>query len=334
MSSISSNCKNVDRMHSLKELCKKALIAHIDRLRYMGTVPQYLVADVLAHCTVDQLETLEHYNPHIRTDNEGLWMSHCARKYKELAELQTNIAEGLAAPTKPWREMYWEMKRQDELRAQAIMDKVRLRTAEMEREKNARKIQITNKIPKKPAVSRAISSSSAQNRQRHSINSKNMSLMQRARMITRTQLSMIGKFQKSNHRPAVASSPPPPTSLHVCQISPAGSPGYSPPYLSSASPCSPPHSSGYSPPYVPETDGMGSNSYGRLSPTVSVKTKTPPNKRSLEESTPTTEAKKRRRRQEQHDDDADKHQNKKKPNPAAVATTESFFQVLAGNDDV
>ncbi|KAJ2059625.1 Elongin-A [Coemansia sp. S146] len=223
---------------SLKELCQRALVANIERIRHLGVTPQFLVADALAQCTPEQLDTLEHHNPHIVEDNERLWMSHCLRKHRDL---QKRLEDGTMGPVPSWRVLYWDMRRQDEIRAQEILQKVRVKSAAVER--NVRKIQLS-RVP-----AREIARGGRPGKQ-----AKEMSLVQRMRMDTIAQMEMMGagNWRRSGTRSDGRVS----ASRHM---SPAGSPAqspphsqsYSPPYFSSASSCSPPHSN-YSPPYVPE----------------------------------------------------------------------------------
>ncbi|KAJ2687383.1 Elongin-A [Coemansia spiralis] len=244
---------------SLKELCQRALVANIDRLRHLGVTPQFLVADALAQCTPEQLDTLEHHNPHIVRDNERLWMSHCLRKYRDL---QARIEDGAMEPVSSWRVLYWDMRRQDEARAQEILHKVRVKSAAIER--NVRKIQLT-RVPAREVIGRGGG--------RPGRPAKEVSLVQRVRMDTIAHMRMMGggSWWRSQSNPARSSLGG--SGTHSRQISPAVSPAqspphlqsYSPPYLSSASSCSPPHSS-YSPPYVPEISTSG----GDLSPVFDV----------------------------------------------------------------
>ncbi|KAJ2084155.1 Elongin-A [Coemansia sp. RSA 988] len=279
---------------SLKELCQRTLRANIGRIRHLGPVPQYLVAEVLAQCTVEQLEAVEHCNPHLIPDNEDLWMTHCTAKYAEMRQLQLDIDQGIASPVLSWRSQYWDMRRQDEIRAQQIMERVRSRTAEIERKRNARKIQ---QIP--ASVACGLRGKSAAASRQPSL-SKGASLMQHARMKAKAHIQMLGPSStpratgriqpnvsdarsppsQSVHAPklpAYASTSPSHTQpvrnalLYPAQPSPADSPAqsppyypssYSPPYFSSGSSCSPPHSS-YSPPYVPDE---GSRSHSDCAP--------------------------------------------------------------------
>ncbi|KAJ2644515.1 hypothetical protein GGF44_000579 [Coemansia sp. RSA 1694] len=248
-------------------------MANVERIRHLGVTPQFLVADALAQCTPEQLDTLEHHNPHIIGDNERLWMSHCLRKHREL---QPRLEDGTMDPVPSWRVLYWDMRRQDEIRAQEILQKVRVKAAAVERERSARKIQVS-RTPAREAMPRGS--------WRPSKRTRELSLVQRARIDTLAHMEMLGagsRQQRSVLQPTRVLAKPLPrgggTSVtHSQHVSPAGSPAQSPPHYSysqsysplyfssSASSCSPPHSS-YSPPHVPELSNSGNNGHGDASP--------------------------------------------------------------------
>ncbi|KAJ2910775.1 hypothetical protein GGI21_000516 [Coemansia aciculifera] len=172
------------------------------------------------------------------------------------------------------------MRRQDEIRAQEILQKVRMKAAAVERERSARRIQVSH-VPVREALPRE--------KGRSVKRSKDLSLVQRARIDTIAHMEMLGAGNRQ--RPAaqptrLPANLPPANSLspggrvsttHSRHVSPAVSPAqsppyygnsqsYSPPYFSLASSCSPPHSS-YSPPYVPELSTSNSgNGLGDSSP--------------------------------------------------------------------
>ncbi|KAJ2847871.1 hypothetical protein J3B02_004069, partial [Coemansia erecta] len=182
------------RISSLKELCQQKLMRHYESIRYLGTAPQFLVADALARCTPEQLENIELLNPQIREDNEPLWRLHCFKKYKDMDSLE-NV--GLAPGS--WREKFREMRLLDEMRAQEIMDRVRGKMAEVEKERNARKIRIT---------SVAAASASRKTRDgagaRASSTPKGLSLVQKARLETRAHMSMLRMTPSARKRPVDA----------------------------------------------------------------------------------------------------------------------------------
>ncbi|KAJ2742674.1 hypothetical protein GGI20_004315 [Coemansia sp. BCRC 34301] len=245
---------------SLKELCQRTLVSNVERIRHLGVTPQFLIADALAQCTPEQLGTLEHYNPHIVNDNERLWMSHCLRKHREL---RVRLEDGTMDPVPSWRALYWDMRRQDEIRAQEILQKVRVKAAAVERERSARKIQVS-RTHAKEVLPRGSWRPSKQPRE--------LSLVQRARIDTLAHMEMLGagRRQRSAKQSTLLPQGDRALTTHSRHESPAGSPAqspphynslqsYSPPYFSSASSCSPPHSS-YSPPYVPELGGNNGHS--------------------------------------------------------------------------
>ncbi|KAJ2709979.1 Elongin-A, partial [Coemansia spiralis] len=218
---MSRNVKDRPGVRPLRELCQRALMANIGRLRHLGWVPQYLVADALSQCTAEQLEAIEQHNPHIIADNEPLWMAHCAAKYKELRELQLAISSGAAPPVPSWRTAYWDMRRQDEIRAQQIMERVRTRTAEIERERDARKVRV---LPVSEARTRLRGAAA-----RPGAAAKGSTLVQHARIMTKAHMQMFQPAQS----PGRAQSPPPQPAMHRKHMSPSGSPAQSPPYNSS-----------------------------------------------------------------------------------------------------
>ncbi|KAJ1668125.1 hypothetical protein IW140_000709 [Coemansia sp. RSA 1813] len=281
------------RIPTLTALCQRAITANIQRIRRLGAVPQFLIYESLAQCTPEQLEAIESWNPHIIDDNEPLWATHCMQKYKTLKELYDNVAKGTARPVSSWRVLYHDMKRQDEVRAQEIMERVRVKTAALEKERNARKIQIARVKLRDPRHNRGPQrSGDAQVRQK----TAGASLLQRARQETKAHISMLSgsrghhwQHTKPSRQETLLKAAEPNNQLprghppgfrnisvtHAAQISPAGSPeqsppyqapACSPPYFSSASSCSPTHSayspthSAYSPPYVPELTNHAKNS--------------------------------------------------------------------------
>ncbi|KAI8323141.1 hypothetical protein GQ54DRAFT_296964 [Martensiomyces pterosporus] len=176
-------------------------------IRRLGIVPQYLVADALAMCTPKQLETIERFNPHIIEDNEPLWMAHCTRSYKELRELPENIAQGIAPPVPSWRRLYWEMKHQDEVRAQEIAQRVRNKVAEIERAKSSRKVRMT-KMPVSAMVSSGCGGGlkSRGGWGASGLHARNLSPFDRARIETKVHMSkMTNPVERRNPGAAVRS---------------------------------------------------------------------------------------------------------------------------------
>ncbi|KAJ2602525.1 hypothetical protein EV177_006802 [Coemansia sp. RSA 1804] len=279
------------RIPALTTICQRMVATNIQRIRHLGVVPQFLISEALSQCTPEQLETIEALNPHIIDDNDALWASHCRQKYTSLKALRDTMAEGPEQPVSSWRTLYFDMKRRDEQRAREIMERVREKTAALERERNSRKIQIT-RVPIREPRSRgsgAQRSGDAQLRQR----AAGTSLLQRARQEAKAHISMLGGPRSRNHQwpqpkaaadsgssiqkhPHIRTSVPRHSlASQTAHMSPSGSPEqspphhvqtYSPPYFSSASSCSPANSaysptySAYSPPYVPELTGNAETS--------------------------------------------------------------------------
>ncbi|KAJ2665176.1 hypothetical protein IWW48_000443 [Coemansia sp. RSA 1200] len=274
------------RIPALTTICQRMVATNIQRIRHLGVVPQFLISEALSQCTPEQLETIEALNPHIIDDNDALWATHCRQKYSSLKALRDSMAEGPEQPVSSWRTLYFDMKRRDEQRAREIIERVREKTAALERERNSRKIQIT-RVPIREPRSRgsgAQRSGDAQPRQR----AAGTPLLQRARQEAKAHISMLGGPRSRNHQwpqpktiadssSSIQKHPHMRTNMQrhslasqTAHMSPSGSPEqspphhvqtYSPPYFSSASSCSPANSaysptySAYSPPYVPELTG-------------------------------------------------------------------------------
>ncbi|KAJ1757141.1 hypothetical protein LPJ69_004529, partial [Coemansia sp. RSA 1752] len=226
---------------SLKDLCQRALRANVHRIRYLGCVPQHLVPDMLDQCTAEQLDRIEHYNPHIKLETDSLWQTLCTDKYPELRTLHEHIENGTVDGV-VWREQYWAMRRKTEERAQQIMQRVRNKTAEVERERSARRVKVAR--PSMRSSGRV---------------TRGASLMQEAWAKTRAHMQMLEPPRAAREYGCVG----PASRVQSRQGSPAQSPphrSYSPPYSSSSPSYSPPHSS-YSPPHVPDSAAYGRNSY-------------------------------------------------------------------------
>lgn len=84
------------KMPSLFELCTRVLMDNIDALEYTGGVPYMILKPVLDKCTADQLLILEHFNPYLIEDTDGLWNFHCQKEFR------TKKREEWES----WREMY------------------------------------------------------------------------------------------------------------------------------------------------------------------------------------------------------------------------------------
>ncbi|KAJ1743340.1 Elongin-A [Coemansia sp. RSA 1086] len=258
---------------SLKDLCVRTLRANVHRIGPLGTTPRFLISEVLEHCSAEQLERIEHFNPHIVPENDALWMAHGVDKYDELRELHNRIEQKLEPPVASWRTLYREAKRRSELRARQIMERVRRKTAEIERKHSARTIKVTRPIVHRGGrvAPRAESGSSLM----HDAWVKaraHMQMLERpcgsrnarprpfatqpAKQSAYTQPTKQPAYTQPTKQPAYTQPTKQPTHApYFRQTSPAGSPAQSPP-----SSYSPPHSS-YSPPHVPDACAYGTSSY-------------------------------------------------------------------------
>ncbi|XP_070533604.1 elongin-A-like [Ptychodera flava] len=94
----SGRARNIiyDHVPSLYDMCMRVLCDNIDALEDVGGIPYDILSPVLEKCTVDQLFTLEDYNPHFLEDTDQLWKRHCERDFRreEPDEFET------------WRELY------------------------------------------------------------------------------------------------------------------------------------------------------------------------------------------------------------------------------------
>ncbi|KAJ2475562.1 hypothetical protein IWW56_005364 [Coemansia sp. RSA 2131] len=212
---------------------------------------------MLDQCTAEQLDRIEHYNPYVKHETDSLWQTLCTDKYPELRTLHEHIENGTLDGV-VWREQYWAMRRKTEERAQQIMQRVRNKTAEVERERSARRVKVARPRVRTPGrVARGAS------------------LMQEAWVKTRAHMQMLEPPRAAREEYSPASRDR--TMIQQCasrvqsrQGSPAQSPPHvscSPPYSSSSPSYSPPHSSyspphsSYSPPHVPDSAAYGRNSY-------------------------------------------------------------------------
>lgn len=100
---------------SLHELCIRVLQKNIDALEYTGGVPFEILRPVMERATPDQLFALEHYNPYLMDDSDGLWQQHCGRKFRayKRREMET------------WREMYARCKAEQDHRLSILTENIK-----------------------------------------------------------------------------------------------------------------------------------------------------------------------------------------------------------------
>nr|CAG4641140.1 EOG090X0BTZ [Eulimnadia texana] len=92
----SGNRMGLSFVPTLFDSCIRVLQENIDSLEYTGGVPYDLLKPILERASVQQLFTLEDYNPYLLEDTDELWKYHCQRGFKKAQrqELET------------WRELY------------------------------------------------------------------------------------------------------------------------------------------------------------------------------------------------------------------------------------
>ncbi|XP_054267864.1 transcription elongation factor B polypeptide 3-like [Macrosteles quadrilineatus] len=98
------------KVPSLFDLCIQVLRDNIEALEYTGGVPYDLLKPVLDRATASQLFQLEHYNPYLVEDTDGLWKFHCNKDFrgKEPDEFET------------WRELYVRLLDERERKLEAL----------------------------------------------------------------------------------------------------------------------------------------------------------------------------------------------------------------------
>lgn len=85
-----------DKVPKLYDLCLRWLMEHIDDLEFIGGIPYYILKPVLERASVQQLLTIEDFNPYLIEDTDELWEMHCKRHFRgrQPDELES------------WRELY------------------------------------------------------------------------------------------------------------------------------------------------------------------------------------------------------------------------------------
>lgn len=98
------------KIPSLFELCIRILMDHIDALEYTGGVPYMILKPILDKCTADQLMVLEHFNPYLIEDTDGLWNFHCQKEFRNKKREEWES----------WREMYIRCVDEREVKLRAL----------------------------------------------------------------------------------------------------------------------------------------------------------------------------------------------------------------------
>ncbi|KAJ8967589.1 hypothetical protein NQ317_013194 [Molorchus minor] len=77
-----SGNKSHGKVDTLFDLCVRILQDNIDALEYTGGVPYIILKPVLERATPDQLFNMEHHNPYLIEDTDGLWQLHCQKEFR------------------------------------------------------------------------------------------------------------------------------------------------------------------------------------------------------------------------------------------------------------
>uniref|UniRef100_A0A336KP71 CSON013174 protein n=1 Tax=Culicoides sonorensis TaxID=179676 RepID=A0A336KP71_CULSO len=104
------------KVDSLFNMCIHVLQDHIDYLEYTGGVPFDILKPVLERATVEQLLSLEDYNPYLIEDSDCLWEQHCKRRFrgKRPEEMES------------WREMFLRCIDEEQVRLQKLTHTLKL----------------------------------------------------------------------------------------------------------------------------------------------------------------------------------------------------------------
>ncbi|XP_072398011.1 uncharacterized protein EloA [Diabrotica undecimpunctata] len=105
-----SGNKTIGKVESLFQLCVRILQDNIDALEYTGGVPYIILKPIMERATPDQLFNLEHHNPYLIEDTDGLWKLHCQKDFR------TKRREEMES----WRDMYMRCLDEREAKLNAV----------------------------------------------------------------------------------------------------------------------------------------------------------------------------------------------------------------------
>ncbi|XP_020091251.1 transcription elongation factor B polypeptide 3 [Ananas comosus] len=137
------------RIPTLVELCTRKAI---DNLRYLGDVGEldlYLLKDIVAHCTVDQLAHIENSTKgrDLSPVTDSLWK----RFYEQQFGVEsTNLAIKRMKQKHvffKWKQLYEAKTKEREEAQNRVAEKLKQRYAESLAQKQSRQIRICSKIP-------------------------------------------------------------------------------------------------------------------------------------------------------------------------------------------
>ncbi|KAJ3088860.1 hypothetical protein HK102_007757 [Quaeritorhiza haematococci] len=134
---------------TLKEVCIKTLQNNVNALDYLGEVPYYLIKPVLERCTPAQLANIEFHNEHIMDESDELWKGHSIRDF---IDVRRSHETGTLKEPESWRELYEDKQHEAEEKMERLGERLRNVKQNMEKEREARKVQVLNGIvpvPKK-----------------------------------------------------------------------------------------------------------------------------------------------------------------------------------------
>lgn len=97
---IFSGRTNNTEVQKLSELCKRSLAENVSCIYHVGTLNYEVLSDILSRANPEQLNLIEHRNPHLASDTvsaEVVWKKHVVREFK------TNNLVG-----ESWKTMYWD----------------------------------------------------------------------------------------------------------------------------------------------------------------------------------------------------------------------------------
>uniref|UniRef100_A0A6P7HAG7 Transcription elongation factor B polypeptide 3 n=1 Tax=Diabrotica virgifera virgifera TaxID=50390 RepID=A0A6P7HAG7_DIAVI len=105
-----SGNKTIGKVESLFQICVRILQDNIDALEYTGGVPYLILKPIMERATPDQLFNLEHHNPYLIEDTDGLWKLHCQKDFR------TKRREEMES----WRDMYMRCLDEREAKLNAV----------------------------------------------------------------------------------------------------------------------------------------------------------------------------------------------------------------------
>lgn len=141
--SIFSGRTNNTEVQKLSELCKRSLAENVSCIYHVGTLNYEVLSDVLSRANPEQLNLIEHRNPHLASDTVGaevVWKKHVVREFK------TNNLVG-----ESWKTMYWDRlaeRKQKLARLTNSINQKKQDKADLDKNKHSVKQLSSNFLPK------------------------------------------------------------------------------------------------------------------------------------------------------------------------------------------